>query len=331
MQAWLCETLDGAEALHWRDLPTPEPAAGEVRIAVKAASLNFPRSPDRAEQVPDQAPSALRARRGIRRRGRRGGRRRHRNARGHDRVAALGGTGGFGTHAIVPAERVLPVPRASTSSTPPPSCLHLRHLAPRAHGPRRSCRPARPCWCWAPPAAWARPRVQIAKAAGARVIAAASTDEKCALCARVGRRCHHQLHAPRTSATPQEADRRQGPRRGLRPGGRRSGRAGVPLGRLARPLPGHRLCRRRHSGGAAEPASAQGRVDRGGVLGRVRATRTRPTPPCWQQWRSGMPKARSSRSSTSALPMSELHAAYARMGNNARSAGQGGAGQRKHW
>jgi NAD(P)-dependent dehydrogenase (short-subunit alcohol dehydrogenase family) len=42
MQAWLCETLDGAEALHWRDLPTPEPGAGEVRIAVQAASLNFP-------------------------------------------------------------------------------------------------------------------------------------------------------------------------------------------------------------------------------------------------------------------------------------------------
>jgi NADPH2:quinone reductase len=25
MQAWLCETLDGAEALRWQDLPTPEP------------------------------------------------------------------------------------------------------------------------------------------------------------------------------------------------------------------------------------------------------------------------------------------------------------------
>ena len=42
MQAWLCETLDGVEALQWQELPTPEPGAGEVRIAIRAASLNFP-------------------------------------------------------------------------------------------------------------------------------------------------------------------------------------------------------------------------------------------------------------------------------------------------
>ena len=42
MQAWFCDTLDGVNALQWREAPTPEPGAGEVRIAVKAASLNFP-------------------------------------------------------------------------------------------------------------------------------------------------------------------------------------------------------------------------------------------------------------------------------------------------
>ncbi len=42
MHAWLCETLDGVAALRWKELPTPEPQAGEIRIAVKAASLNFP-------------------------------------------------------------------------------------------------------------------------------------------------------------------------------------------------------------------------------------------------------------------------------------------------
>lgn len=42
MHAWLCETLEGVDALTWKELPTPAPAPGEVRIAIKAASLNFP-------------------------------------------------------------------------------------------------------------------------------------------------------------------------------------------------------------------------------------------------------------------------------------------------
>lgn len=40
--AWHCESLEGFDALHWRELPTPEPRPGEVRIAVQAASLSFP-------------------------------------------------------------------------------------------------------------------------------------------------------------------------------------------------------------------------------------------------------------------------------------------------
>ncbi|MDQ6685359.1 MAG: alcohol dehydrogenase catalytic domain-containing protein, partial [Pseudomonadota bacterium] len=42
MHAWLCENPIGVEALQWKELPTPAPGPGEVRIAIKAASLNFP-------------------------------------------------------------------------------------------------------------------------------------------------------------------------------------------------------------------------------------------------------------------------------------------------
>ena len=42
MHAWLCENPIGPEALVWTTLPTPEPKEGEVRVAIKAASLNFP-------------------------------------------------------------------------------------------------------------------------------------------------------------------------------------------------------------------------------------------------------------------------------------------------
>ena len=34
MKAWLCENPTGVEALQWRELPTPEPQEGEVRIVV---------------------------------------------------------------------------------------------------------------------------------------------------------------------------------------------------------------------------------------------------------------------------------------------------------
>ena len=42
MHAWLCENPIGVDSLTWKSLPTPEPKAGEVRIRIEAASLNFP-------------------------------------------------------------------------------------------------------------------------------------------------------------------------------------------------------------------------------------------------------------------------------------------------
>lgn len=40
MKALLLETTDGPGSVRVADVPTPEPAAGEVRVAVKAASMN---------------------------------------------------------------------------------------------------------------------------------------------------------------------------------------------------------------------------------------------------------------------------------------------------
>jgi len=42
MQAWTCDDPTGVDALTWKETPTPEPGKGEVRVAIKAASLNFP-------------------------------------------------------------------------------------------------------------------------------------------------------------------------------------------------------------------------------------------------------------------------------------------------
>ena len=42
MHAWLCENPTGVDAVAWKELPTPVPGPGEVLVAIKAASLNFP-------------------------------------------------------------------------------------------------------------------------------------------------------------------------------------------------------------------------------------------------------------------------------------------------
>ena len=42
MHAWLCDNPIGVEALRWIEMPTPAPGPGQLRIAVRAASLNFP-------------------------------------------------------------------------------------------------------------------------------------------------------------------------------------------------------------------------------------------------------------------------------------------------
>src|SRR5215471_17293035 len=110
MHAWICDNPIGPEALTWRELPMPEPQAGEVRVAIRAASLNFPdllivqnkyqmKPPLPFVPGSEYAGVVDAVGAGV----------------GHlkvgDPVAAFGGTGGFATHACVGANLVLPLPR----------------------------------------------------------------------------------------------------------------------------------------------------------------------------------------------------------------------------
>jgi NADPH2:quinone reductase len=121
VKAWLCERFDGADALQWRELPTPQPNAGEVRVAIRAASLNFPDLliVQGKYQVKPPLPfvpgsefagvvDAVGA--GV-----------TRFAPG-DRVASVGGVGGFATHACVDAGASSRCRPACRSKTPPHSC-----------------------------------------------------------------------------------------------------------------------------------------------------------------------------------------------------------------
>jgi len=184
MHAWLCETLDGVAALRWKELPTPEPQPGEVRIAVKAASLNFPdllivegkyQFKPALPFVPGAEYAGLvdAVGAGVT------------NVKAGDTVAAIAGTGGFATHACVKATQVIPLPPG----------FDVEHGAAFAftYGTshhalvdRAQLQPGETVLVLGAAGGVGTAALQIAKAVGARVIAAASSAEKCALCTELG-------------------------------------------------------------------------------------------------------------------------------------------------
>lgn len=184
MHAWFCETLDGVEALKWKELPTPEPKRGEVRIAVKAASLNFPDLliVNGKYQFKPQLPFVPGSEyAGVV------------DAVGEDvkhlkvgaAVAVIAGTGGFGTHACVSAAQVLPLP-PGFALTDAAAFAFTYGTSHHALIDRAQLKAGETVLVLGAAGGVGTAALQIAKAAGAKVIAAASTDEKCALCKELG-------------------------------------------------------------------------------------------------------------------------------------------------
>jgi NADPH:quinone reductase len=184
MKAWLCETLDGIGAMKWQELPTPEPAAGQVRIAVAAASLNFPdllivhgkyQFKPPLPFVPGSEFSGVvdAVGDGVR------------HLKVGDPVAAINGTGGFATHACVDAARVLPLP-PGFALTDAAAFAFTYGTSHHALVDRAALKSGETVLVLGAAGGVGTAALQIAKAAGARVIAAASSDEKCALCKSLG-------------------------------------------------------------------------------------------------------------------------------------------------
>jgi NADPH2:quinone reductase len=184
MQAWFCETLTGPDDLKWKDVPTPEPGAGEVRIAIRAASLNFPDI--LIVQGKYQAKPALPFVPGSEYSG-------TVEALGEDvtdlkvgdSVAAMGSTGGFATHAIADAKRVLKLPPGFAIEDGAAFALTYG-TTHHALIDRAELKAGETVLVLGAAGGVGTSAIQIAKAAGAKVIAAASTDEKCAFCRSLG-------------------------------------------------------------------------------------------------------------------------------------------------
>ena len=184
MQAWLCENPIGVEALVWKQLPTPEPQAGEVRVAIRAASLNFPdllivqnkyQMKPPLPFVPGSEYSGVveAVGAGVT------------HPRVGDAVAAFTGTGGFATHAVVKAALVMPLPAGFAFDD---AAAFVLTYATTHHAllDRALLRAAETVLVLGAAGGVGTAAIQIAKAVGARVIAAASSDEKCELCRELG-------------------------------------------------------------------------------------------------------------------------------------------------
>jgi NADPH:quinone reductase len=184
MHAWLCDNPTGIDALSWRELPTPAPGPGEVLIEIKAASLNFPdllivqnkyQFKPELPFVPgsEYAGTVQAVGEGVR------------HLQLGQNIACLSGTGGFATHTIAKAALCMPLP-AGFPFVDAAAFIMIYATSYHALIDRAALQAGETVLVLGAAGGVGSSAIQIARQAGARVIAAASTDEKCALCTRIG-------------------------------------------------------------------------------------------------------------------------------------------------
>ncbi|MEA3394372.1 MAG: NADPH:quinone oxidoreductase family protein [Pseudomonadota bacterium] len=184
MHAWLCEDPTGVEALNWKALPTPQPGTGQVLVEIKAASLNFPdllivqnkyqiKPPLPFVPGSEYAGVVQAVGAGVT------------HLQVGQAVACLSGTGGFGTHTLAPAALCMPLP-ANFPFVDAAAFIMTYATSHHALLDRGQLKAGETVLVLGAAGGVGTAAIQIAKAAGARVIAAASTDEKCALCQSIG-------------------------------------------------------------------------------------------------------------------------------------------------
>jgi NADPH2:quinone reductase len=184
MKAWLCENPVGVQALKWTELPTPTPGAEEVRIRIQAASLNFPdllivqnkyQMKPALPFVPGSEYAGVIEAVGSE----------VKHLKVGQTVACLSGTGGFATHTLAPAKLCLPL-TPSFNAVDAAAFIMIYATSYHALVDRAELKAGETVLILGAAGGVGSSAIQIAKAVGAKVIAAASTDEKCALCRQLG-------------------------------------------------------------------------------------------------------------------------------------------------
>jgi NADPH2:quinone reductase len=184
MHAWLCNNPVGIDALTWTELPTPQPGAGEVLVKIHAASLNFPdllivqnkyQIKPAIPFVPgsEYAGVVEAVGQGVS------------HLKIGQAVACLSGTGGFATHTLAPAALCMPLP-PGFPLVDAAAFIMIYATSHHALLDRAQLKAGETVLVLGAAGGVGTSAIQIAKACGARVIAAASSADKCALCISIG-------------------------------------------------------------------------------------------------------------------------------------------------
>ncbi|MDK3018252.1 NADPH:quinone oxidoreductase family protein [Pseudodonghicola flavimaris] len=197
MKAMLSTAPGGPETLQLTDLPDPTPGKGQVLIRVRAAGLNFPDTliiRDLYQFKPDRpfAPGGeisgdiLSVGEGVT------------GFAPGDRVLAMVGHGGFATHLVADAASVVKIPEVMPYEDA--ACFVFTYgTSLHALKDRAELKPGETLLILGGASGVGVAAIELAKAMGARVIAAVSSEEKAAFCRELG--------ADETLVYPRELDR----------------------------------------------------------------------------------------------------------------------------
>ena len=184
MKAIVCKQFGPPETLTIEDVPSPKPAAGQVVVSVKAASLNFPDTliiQDKYQIKPslpftpgsEMAGVVKEAGEGVTR------------LKPGDPVLGVIGYGAFAQECVAPVERLVPIPSGMDFSTAA-AFLMAYGTAHHALRHRARCRAGESLLVLGAAGGVGLAAVEVGKLLGLRVIACASSDDKLALCRQHG-------------------------------------------------------------------------------------------------------------------------------------------------
>lgn len=184
MRAILCKELGPANTLVIDDIPSPEPGKGQVKVRVKAAGLNFPDTLiiEGKYQIKPELPfspggemagEVLAVGEGVQR------------FKPGQRVMGLTGYGAFAEEILVPESNLIPVPDGMNDHTAAAFSM-VYGTSYHALKQRANIQPGETLLVLGASGGVGLAAVELGKAMGATVIAAASSAEKLAVAKEAG-------------------------------------------------------------------------------------------------------------------------------------------------